>query len=213
MVLQRTTGIPAVLLRRPVGVFRTADAAEVYAAPRPQLRRLVEAGLVHRLANGLYAPIPADSAGLPWKPGLEAAAGGIAAAVFGVDAVAVMGVSAARLHGAVPRAIAVAVVAVPRQRRPLRLADRDAEVIFVRRSLVRLDVELTGTEVGDLLLTGIEQTALDLAHRPALGGAPDQAREGAVALFDRADPGRLVRLAREQRLGASLTRLRGWADA
>jgi hypothetical protein len=210
---RRATGVPAALLRRRIAVFRTADAAEVYAAPRPQLRRLVAAGLVHRLADGFYVPVPAGSAGLRWTPGLEAAAGGIAAAAFGADQVAIMGLSAARVHGAVPRALAVASVAVPRQRRLLRFADRDAHLVFVRRDVDRLQVELTGTEVGDLLVTGREQTALDLAHRVDLGDAPDQAREAAVVLFRRSDHDRIQAMAREQRLGASLTRLQAWADA
>ena len=64
---------------------------------------------------------------------LEAVAYGICAADYGADAVVLMGLSAARLHGAVPRALAVAVVAVGKNRPNLTLGDRDALVVFVRR--------------------------------------------------------------------------------
>jgi hypothetical protein len=51
-----------------------------------------------------------------WTPDLHTAALGIGQADYGTGAVALMGVTAARLHGAIPRALAVAVVAVPKQR-------------------------------------------------------------------------------------------------
>ncbi len=52
-----------------------------------------------------------------------------------------MGLSAARLHGAVSRALAVAVVAIEKNRPNVALADRDAYVVFVRRRTARLDAE------------------------------------------------------------------------
>ncbi|MFY2786607.1 hypothetical protein [Rhodococcus sp. MALMAid1271] len=67
-------------------------------------------------------------------PGLEAAAAGVAVAAYSADDAddaVVMGVSAARLHGAIPRALAMAVVAVPTRHDPIRLADRQAVVRFV----------------------------------------------------------------------------------
>jgi hypothetical protein len=204
-------GIPPSLLHRPLRVFRTADAAEVYVAPRPQLARLVTAGLVHRLAGGWYVIVPPEFTGLPWRPGVEAAAGGIGAALFGTDTAVVMGLSAARVHGAVPRGLGVGIVAVPRQRRPLALTDRAATVVFVTRAVDRIDAEMTHTEVGHLLVTGIEQTALDLAHRPELGGLPDQAREAAVTLHARCQEKTLESLAEAQRLRAAADRLRRWA--
>jgi predicted transcriptional regulator of viral defense system len=210
MTQGNAVGLPAVLLRRPLRVLTTADAAEAFAHPRPQLARLVAAGVLHRLAGGLYAVVPQEFTGLGWKPGLEAAAGGIGAALFGAEDAVVMGVSAARMHGAVPRALASGVVAVPRQHRPVRLLDRDAHVVFVARDVARLDAEMTDTEVGRLLVTGVEQTALDLARRPGLGGAPDQAREAAIVLWERCDRGVLDDLATQQRLRAAARRLREW---
>jgi predicted transcriptional regulator of viral defense system len=175
------------------------------------LARLVAAGVLHRLAGGLYAVVPQEFTGLGWRPDLEAAAGGIAAALFGADDAVVMGLSAARMHGVVPRALASGMVAVPRQHRPIRLLDRDARVVFVVRDVARLDAEMTDTEVGRLLVTGVEQTALDLARRPDLGGAPEQAREAAIVLWERCDSGVLDDLAAQQRLRAAAQRLREWA--
>jgi hypothetical protein len=58
----------------------------------------------------------------PAVPDLKGVALGIGQADYGVDSVALMGVSAARMHGAIPR-LAVAVLAVPKQRPPLRTGD------------------------------------------------------------------------------------------
>jgi predicted transcriptional regulator of viral defense system len=208
MVGTGTQGAPHALLRRPTQVFTTADAAAVYAHPRPQLARLAGAGVVHRLAPGLYAVVPPRYAGLAWRPDLEAAAVGIGAALYGPDQAVLMGLSAARVHGVVPRGLATGIVAVPRQRRSIVLQDRDAVVLFVARGVQRLDAELVDTELGRLLVTGVEQTALDLVHRPELGGAPDQAREAATTLLQRCDDAVLGALAEQQRLRAALRRLR-----
>ncbi len=210
MARRQAVGLPASLLRRPLRVLTTADAAEAFAHPRPQLARLVTAGVLHRLAAGMYVVVPQEFTALTWRPGLEATAGGIAAALFGPDDAVVMGLSAARMHGAVPRALATGLVAVPRQHRAIRLLDRDARVVFVTRDVSRLDAERVDTEVGRLLVTGIEQTALDLARRPELGGVPDQAREAALSLWGRCDHNVVDALAVRQRLRAAARRLREW---
>ena len=57
--------------------------------------------------------MPQDRIGTYWKPTLEAVAAGVAAADFGGNAYGLMGLSAARLHMALPGAIAMAIVAVP----------------------------------------------------------------------------------------------------
>ena len=102
-----------------------------------------------------------------WFPTPHATALGIGQADYGIADVALMGVSAARAHGAIPRAIAVAAVAVPKKR-PALTSD-GARLVFVRRDVSRLDVERTTTELGDGWVTMIEQTLLDLAARPELG--------------------------------------------
>ncbi|GAA4536033.1 hypothetical protein [Pseudonocardia xishanensis] len=99
---------------------------------------------------------------------------------------ALMGVSAARIHGAIPRALSVAGVAGQRHRRTLELSDRDAVVLFVRRDIARLDVQRHRTELGQGWVTTVEQTLLDLIARPDLGGVPGLAQEAVAALISRA---------------------------
>ncbi|WP_143537843.1 type IV toxin-antitoxin system AbiEi family antitoxin [Rhodococcus sp. 14-1411-2a] len=102
---------------------------------------------------------------------LGAAAAGIAVSAYGRDDAVVMGVSAARLHGAIPRALATAVVAVPTRHDPIRLADREAVIRFVVRDMARLDAERIDTELGAVLVTTAKQTVFDLAMCPGLGDA------------------------------------------
>ena len=207
----RSSGLPADLASVAYGVLRPVDAAAVYAHPRAQLARLVDGGLLHALAPGYYAVVPRPLIGAEFRPSLEAAAYGVAAAAFGADEVLLMGLSAARMHGALPRAVSVSVVAVPVQRRVLRLTDRAAEVVFVRRDTARLDGQRMRTDLGTALVTGVEQTVLDLAHRPDVGGLPTEARDAAVTLLDRCDADVLAELAAGQRLEAARRRAVQWA--
>lgn len=206
--MAQTVGrVPPELLRRPLRVLRPRDGVVSYAHPRPEFARLARAGALHRLATGYYAAVPDDQVGESWRPELEAAALGIAAADEGIDAVALMGLSAARIHGAIPRGIAVAVVAARRHRPTLRLGDRDATILFVRRDTRALDLQRHTFELGHGWVTTVEQTVLDLAARPALGGLPDEARAAIRALLPRADHDLLDDLAAAQRRRATLTRL------
>ncbi len=166
MSSSHSTPIPTALTQAPLRTIRPRDAANVYPHPRSQLVRLAEHGLLHRLTDGYYNVVPQEMLGRSWIPNLEAAAAGIATAIFGSGNVVVMGVSAARLHGAIARALAMAIVAVPRQHRPIALSDRPAVVQFVKRRTGELDAERLGTELGPVLVTTPEQTILDLAHRP-----------------------------------------------
>jgi predicted transcriptional regulator of viral defense system len=181
-------------------------------APRAQLVRLAEHGLLHRLADGYYVVVPQEMLGRRWIPSLEAAAAGIAAAIHGPDDVVVMGLSAARLHGVIPRALATAIVAVPRQHRPIALSDRPAVVRFVKRDTSGLDAERIGTELGPALVTAPEQTVLDLAHRPTLGDSQTDIPSAVAALYARSDKQRLQALATQQRRLASLRRAEDWAS-
>jgi predicted transcriptional regulator of viral defense system len=188
--------------------FRAADAAVAYAHPAPQLRRLEQSGVLHRLAHGYYTVVPQDQIGTNWMPTLEAAAAGIAAARFHPDRAPLMGVSAARLHGALPRALAVAIAAAPVQHDPITLLDRPASVRFVKRNTARVDVETVTTELGRALVTSVEQTVLDLARRPPLNVAEGQIPEALRALLPRCDQETLDELARRQRLRTALARAR-----
>ncbi|WP_228799046.1 type IV toxin-antitoxin system AbiEi family antitoxin [Nocardia cyriacigeorgica] len=187
--------------------MRPRDAASVYRHPRPEIARLADAGALHRVATGYYAAVPDDRVGSIWLPELEPTALGIAAADEGIESVALMGLSAARVHGAIPRALAVAVVAASRHRTTLELIDRPATVYFVRREVEKLDLQRHRWELGSGWITSVEQTALDLAARPELGGLPDEAWSAAHALLPRADRELLTQLAAAQRRTSALNRL------
>lgn len=208
MKQRRAIGVPPALAGFAMRTFRTEDAAVAYAHPAPQLRRLEHRGVLHRLARGYYTVVPQDQVGTDWMPALEAAAAGIAVARFGPARAPLMGVSAARIHGALPRALGVAIVAAPAQHEPITLLDRPASVRFVKRDTARLDVETVATELGRALVTSIEQTVLDLARKPGLSVADDQIPDALQALLPRSDPEVLDELARRQRLRSALARAR-----
>lgn len=212
MARKHSTAVPASLAAHPLGTFRPAQAKSTYAHPAAEVARLHKHGLLHRLADGYYVVVPPTMAGRGWIPGLEAAAAGIASAIYAPDEIVVMGVSAARLHGVIPRALATATVAVPQQHRPITLSDRPAVVRFVKRDTHRLDAERYDTELGSTLVTTPEQTILDLAHRPALGDTEIDVPAAIAALYERSETDRLEALATEQRRIASLKRARIWAE-
>ena len=207
---KHSTPLPMDLARRPLRTIRPTDADNVYAHPRAQLRRLAEGGVLHRLADGYYVVVPQEEVGGPWLPGLEAAAAGVGAAIYGPDATVLMGVSAARMYGSIPRALSAAVVGVPTQHRPISLSDRTALVRFVKRDIGTLDAERINTELGPALVTTPEQTILDLAHRPELGDSASDVPTAVAALYARCDHPRLMALATRQRRLASLRRAEEW---
>lgn len=186
--------------------FRTADAEIAYPHPAPQLRRMERLGTLHRLAHGYYTVVPQDQVGADWMPALEAAAAGIAAACFRPTRAPLMGVSAARMHGALPRALGTAIVAAPTQHEAIALLDRPAAVRFVKRDTALLDVETVATELGRALITSVEQTVLDLARKPSLNVAEDQISDAVRALLARCDPELLDDIAGRQRLRSALER-------
>ncbi len=202
----RASWVPQKLAAFPMRTFRAAEAVVAYAHPGPQLRRLEERGALHRLAHGYYTVVPQEHVGTGWLPTLEAAAAGIAGARFRPQRAPLMGVSAARAHGALPRALSTAIVAAPAQHDPIMLLDRQATVRFVKRDTAALDVESISTELGRALVTSIEQTVLDLARKPPIGVAEDQIPEALRALLPRCDREILAELAARQRLGAALQR-------
>jgi predicted transcriptional regulator of viral defense system len=212
MARKHSTAVPASLAAHPLRTFRPAQAGNTYAYPAAEIARLHERGLLHRLAAGYYVVVPQDIVGGNWKPGLESAAAGIASAIYGWNDIILMGVSAARLHGVIPRALAVAIVATPHQHRPIALSDRPAVVQFVKRDTGSLDAERVGTELGPALVTTPEQTVLDLAHRPTLGDTESDVPSAVAALYARSDKQRLQALAAQQRRRASLRRAADWAD-
>ncbi len=209
-------GLPPELARRANRVLRPRDAEGIYEHPRAEFARLTNLGVLRRLVTGYYALVPQERLGdHRWKPNVEATALGVAQADYGVADVALMGVSAARHHGAIPRALAVAVVAVPKQRPHV---DSDlGRIVFVKRDVSQLDLERVDTQLTSGWVTTIEQTLLDLSARPTLGDLRRLDIEEAVkSLAVRADWTLLEQLAQDQHKPAALAeaiRMAGRADA
>lgn len=206
----RYPGVPAEIAQAPLRTVRPRDVG-AYANPRKELRRLEAAGLLHRLAEGIYTVVPQERVGSGWQPTLEGAAAGIGAVEFGQDRYALMGLTAARLHRVIPRAVAVAVIAAPRRRETMRMTDRPATVRFLVRDIGTLQVEMMQTDLGGCLVTTPEQTVLDLAHLPNLGDMEVEALAAIHALVPRCDQQMLAQIAATQRLGRALERVRKMA--
>ncbi len=205
--------IPTKLARRANRVLRPRDAADVYAHPRGEFERLLEQAVLCRISTGYYALAPLERLGDPrWRPELAAAALGVAQADYGRDDVALMGITAAHRHGALPRALGTAVVAAPKQRPRLHTAV--GEVVFVKRDVRRLDLERVDTELTTGWMTTPEQTGLDMAARPGLGGIEQDGIEPILrALARQADWAVVEQLAHDQRRPGALARLKKAAIA
>jgi predicted transcriptional regulator of viral defense system len=205
---RHSAGLPPSLLEGATRVLRPRDAAGSYRYPGPEFRRLSSRGLLERLATGYYAIVPQGRAGASdWRPSISDAALGIAVADYGRERVALMGPSAARHHGLIPRELSMAVVGVPVQRPALEVLG--GRVQFVRRDVSRLDLVRISTELGDGWVTSLEQTVLDLMSRSDRFGLPHLEL---MASIDQA-AGRLdweltKDLARDQRKLAAYERLR-----
>ncbi len=208
MTRVRAVGMPPELARAEMSTVTPAAALAVYAHPRPQLARLTEAGLLHRVAHGYFVVVPQARIGRTWMPELEHAAAGIGVADFGRTGCVVVGLSAARVLRAVPRALAVASVAVPRRRHLVRLIDREANVRFLPADVDLIRATMTRTELGECLVATPEQTVLDLAHRPQAGGDPRQVEDAIRTLLRVCEPAELHAIAAQQRRRAALDRLR-----
>src|SRR5680860_1320854 len=98
--------ITRLLVSRENRVIRAQDA-DFFSNPPAELARLERSGSVQKLSHGLYLIVPEERRGQFWRPPIEAVALGVAVASYGRDVVALMGISAARLHSAIPRALAV----------------------------------------------------------------------------------------------------------
>ena len=197
---------PMAITRAPLRTVRPANLAEVYTQPNTQLHRLARQGRVRHLAHGFYCAIP-DDKGPNWQPTVEAAAAGIATAIFGDKNIVLMGMTAARILGGYPRAIGNATIATPLQHDPVRLLFKKGIVRFMKRDTDALDARLERTELGGVLVTTPEQTVLDLTKRPGLAGTLEAAAEAVRNLLPRCDRATLERIADTQRMRATLARL------
>lgn len=193
--------------RAPLGTIRVGELAAIYAHPRQEARALARRGVLHRLAHGFYCAVPPERDPAVWKPSTEAAAAGIATALYGDRVPVLTGLSAARVHRALPRAVAAGFVAVPGSRRPLRFADRPGVVQFAARKVEHLEAELVVTDLGPALTTTAEQTVLDLARADPSGVGADIVA-AIDALWPRCDGDVLEKIAGAQRMRATLVRLR-----
>ena len=194
------------IVRAPMRTVRAPDLAGVYAFPGPALSALARRGVVHRLAHGIYCAVSPEHVGGTWRPTIEAAAGAIATALYGDRIPILTGLTAARVHLSLPRAIGVGYVAVPNQRRPMRLADRDGGIRFVMRAVAKLDAVAVATELGQALVTTPEQTVLDLARADPRAEDLD-AQEAINALWPECDPALLGAIAARQRMRATYARI------
>lgn len=191
-------GLPAELARAEPAVVRPRDLTHVWAQPRKELHHLAQVGAVLRLAHGYYAIVPEPARGRPWLPTVEAAGLAIAQVDYGRDHAAVMGVSAARLLGHLPRALGTATIAADKQRPPLETVA--GRVRFVTRTIDSLDLQRTETELGQGWVTTPEQTLVDVIDRPGLGGLDEaDVRDVVTSLATAADLALAVDLASSQR--------------
>lgn len=191
------------------GILRPRDAEAIFTQPALQFRRLEAKGELLKVAHGYYVLIPESERGANWRPAIEAIALGIGQADYGRNGVTLMHLSAARIHGAIPRAIAVAVLAVPKQRPTLKT--EFGRIIFVKRDVESLKRVRTDTEIGTGWVTSIEQTALDLAKRPELvSGMDGVSGEAISALINRVDSKKLTDIAESQRMKSALARIEKW---
>lgn len=189
--------LPAALATAEPAVVRPRDLAGTWSQPSKELAALARQGAVLRLAHGYYAVVPEAARGRPWTPPVEAAGLAVGQLDYGRDAAVVMGPSAARLLGHLPRALAVATIAVPKQRPPLETAA--GRIRFVTRDVEELDAQRVDTVLGFGLVTTVEQTLLDLVDRPVLGGLPPaDLAEALRSLADVADLGVTMALADRQ---------------
>lgn len=200
------TAAPPVVAQADPRVVRPRDLADYYVNPSAEIARLVAGGVLLRLIGGYYAVVPEPRRGGHWRPQLEAAALALAQADYGRKVVALMGVSAARVLGALPRAHGAAVVAVPKQRPALDTAV--GRMVFVLRDVSALAVQRVETELAQGWVTAPAQTVLDLADRPGLGGVELGEVVAAIRqLASEAEAGEVAELAAAQRKRAAHRRV------
>ena len=201
----RVTAVPPEALLKPTLMLTGRSAAEVYAQPAGELKRLADAGAIVKVARGYYTAVPVGKVAGAWLPSMEDLAAGLASAIYGPGVGALWGLSAARVHGAVPRAIAIGYAFGPTQHRSIALVCRPGQVQFRKRDPERLDLEYLNTELGPSLITSIAQTILDLSSKD-FEGEGDLRTEAVRNLMTLVEPDELEELAARTRGMAALRR-------
>ncbi|MFM7145170.1 MAG: hypothetical protein ACKOW5_02410 [Actinomycetales bacterium] len=203
--------MPTGALLKPTLVITGRSAAQVYAQPAAELKRLTDAGATIKIARGFYAAVPIGKESASWLPSIEDLAAGLASAVYGPGKGVLWGLSAARVHGALARAIATAHAFGPTQHRPVALVPRPGQVQFRKRNPQRLDIDYFDTELGPGLVTSVAQTILDLSTREFEGDA-DLRMEAVRNLMNVVDLEELSEVATRVRGLAAMKRARAVAS-
>lgn len=195
------------LARRQIRVARP-DSFNV-SRTDTELRRLTDNGSLLQLSKGFYSLVPEEQRGenTTWRPTIEGAALGMAAALYGPEQVALVGPSAVRAHRCYPRALGEACVTTPKALRP-----RDTivgTVRFIIRDIAKMDTVRIDTDLGPGRATSVEQTALDLCRdRPAWNITEATRTEMIRRLADRIDWQLIDVIAESTRGVKTLRRLR-----
>lgn len=158
-------------------------------------------GAILRVAHGAYVLVPERERRRDpdWRPPLERVAHGIAAAAFGPNEVALIGPSAARVHGAVPRPLGIATVSYP-STRPRDIKTLVGTVRTYRRLIAQMDVVRMNNDLVSGFVTSVEMTMLDLASKaPKWPIAPTDRDEAIRLLAARVDWDLTKEIAQEYR--------------
>lgn len=141
-----------------------------------ELRRLIDNGTLLQLSKGYSVLVPENrrDPATAWRPTIEGAALGMAAALYGPDEVALVGPSAARTHRCYPRPLGGAYVSVPRVLRPRETIV--GAIRFVNREISSMDTVRIETDLGSGWAASVEQTALDLCRDRPAWNITDEAR-------------------------------------
>ena len=208
----RQGGVPAALAGRASRVVRPRDAAGIYKHPNQEFRRLAKRGLLWPAAHGYYVVVPPHAVGdRRWRPSIESLALGIAVADYGPDATALDALSAARSLGAVPRALGIATITVPKQRGQMETPM--GTIVFHRRHVGDLETQRATTDLAEGYATTPEQTLLDLAGAAEVGlVGSDTVAEAMENLATRVDWAHVEELARGQHRPGDFARAR-WVTA
>ena len=171
-----------------------------YVNPSAELKRLELSGAVSRLAHGHYAIVPENwrEPKTKWIPTLEATALGISIADYGRKEVALIGPSSVRIQNIYPRPFGVAVVAIPKQRPPLKT--KVGTIYFVKRDVSKFDLVSVRTELCTGYATSLEETFIDLLRTQPDWQVGEAARKEMVHnLYGLVDMGKVVELAKQHR--------------
>lgn len=174
-----------------------------------ECQRLAELGSLLHLSKGFYAlvPEPRREPGTKWVPSIEGTALGMAAAVHGLDCVALVGPSAARAHGCYPRALGTGFATSPSWLRERTTAA--GQVRFVTRRFEKMDTVAIETDLGTGWATSPEQTALDLCRNRPDWKISEAARNEMIGLLTtRIDWELIDEIAQQTRGIKTLERLR-----